>query len=372
MKKYFITIGIAAVFIFTLFASNGSAEKEELIQMAILLDTSNSMDGLINQAKSQLWKIVNELAIAKKNGKSPKLEVALYEYGKSSIPANEGYMRMILPLSTDLDTVSNELFKLTTNGGDEYCGMVIDSATRGLKWSSSAGDMKVIFIAGNEPFTQGGTDFVKSCKAAISKGIVVNTIFCGSYDEGVQTKWKEGADLADGKYINIDQNQQIVDVKAPQDEEIMKLGGELNKTYIAYGSGGREKKELQAEQDKNASTMGAGSVVQRSVAKASEQYNNAGWDLLDAVDSKSVNVEDMKADDLPAEMKGMGKQQRKEYVEKMMKKRTELQKKINSLNEERRKFVESEMKKNAEQNTLDSAIIKTVRKQAEDKSFKFK
>ena len=31
-----------------------------MIQLAILLDTSNSMDGLINQAKSELWTIVNE------------------------------------------------------------------------------------------------------------------------------------------------------------------------------------------------------------------------------------------------------------------------------------------------------------------------
>ncbi len=372
MKMNLTVIGIVSFLFFSLFALKAGAEKEELIQMAILLDTSNSMDGLINQAKSQLWKIVNELAIAKKNGKSPKLEVALYEYGKSSIPANEGYMRMILPLSTDLDAVSNELFKLTTNGGDEYCGQVIDSATKGLKWSSSTGDMKVIFIAGNEPFTQGGTDYVKSCKAAISKGIVVNTIFCGSYNEGVQTKWKDGADLADGKYINIDQNQVVADIKAPQDDQITKLGLELNKTYIAYGSAGKAKKEMQAEQDKNASSMGAGSLVQRSVAKASEQYSNAGWDLVDAADSKSVNIEEMKDEELPAEMKGMDKKQRREYIEKMTKKREELQKKINTLNEERRRYVEAEMKKNAEQNTLDSAIIKTVRKQAEDKNFKFK
>ncbi|RPI65426.1 MAG: hypothetical protein EHM44_00590, partial [Ignavibacteriales bacterium] len=36
--------------------------KNNSIQLALLLDTSNSMDGLIDQAKSQLWKIVNELA----------------------------------------------------------------------------------------------------------------------------------------------------------------------------------------------------------------------------------------------------------------------------------------------------------------------
>ncbi len=38
--------------------------KAPLIQLAILLDTSNSMDGLIAQAKTQLWQIVNELATA--------------------------------------------------------------------------------------------------------------------------------------------------------------------------------------------------------------------------------------------------------------------------------------------------------------------
>ena len=36
------------------------SEEPPRVQLALLLDTSNSMDGLIDQAKSQLWKIVNE------------------------------------------------------------------------------------------------------------------------------------------------------------------------------------------------------------------------------------------------------------------------------------------------------------------------
>ena len=36
-----------------------------------------------------------------------------------------------------------------------------------------------IFIAGNEPFTQGPVNYAESCKAAITKGIIVNTIHCG-------------------------------------------------------------------------------------------------------------------------------------------------------------------------------------------------
>jgi hypothetical protein len=48
------------------------------------------MSGLIDQAKTQLWSIVNDMTRAKMEGKRPQLRVALYEYGKSSIPASEG------------------------------------------------------------------------------------------------------------------------------------------------------------------------------------------------------------------------------------------------------------------------------------------
>ena len=55
------------------------------VQLAILLDTSNSMDGLIAQAKTELWTIVNKLAKSKRKGLRPRLEVALYEYGNSGL-----------------------------------------------------------------------------------------------------------------------------------------------------------------------------------------------------------------------------------------------------------------------------------------------
>jgi hypothetical protein len=370
IKKMFL-ITICGFMLVPLIGNMANADKKELIQMAILLDTSNSMDGLINQAKSQLWKIVNELATAKKNGKSPSLEVALLEYGNNNINAREGYIRMVLPLSGDLDAVSEKLFSLTTNGGDEYCGKVIESAVNGLQWNKSNDVLKVVFIAGNEPFTQGGVDYVKSCKNAVSKSIIVNTIFCGDHQEGITTKWKDGADIADGKYININQDETIAYIEAPQDKEIAKLGEELNRTYIAYGSGGQAKKARQAKEDSNAGSVSAEAVVQRSVSKASAQYNNADWDLLDAVKDKKVDLAKVEKEQLPDEMKGMSGKERNEYVEKQLKKREEVQKKINSLNEDRRKYVDKEMKKQSKDNTLDAAIIKTIREQAVKKNYKF-
>jgi hypothetical protein len=346
-------------------------EKDNLIQLAILLDASGSMDGLIEQTKSQIWKIVNELALAKKGGKNPEMEVALYIYGRDDISAKEGYLRMIVPLSTDLDKISEELFKITTNGGSEYCGKVIQTATEGLAWSKNNKNLKVIVIAGNEAFTQGDVDYKKACKAAITKGIIVNTIFCGNNQEGINTKWKDGADLADGKYMNIDQNQKIVHIDAPQDKEIVRLGEELNKTYIAYGSGGAAKKERQAAQDVKAKKMAPSVMVQRSVAKSSGQYRNKNWDLVDAEEEGALDVAEMKAEELPEEMKGMNAKERKKYVADMKKKRETLQTKIKKLNEDRRTYVAKERKKMAQDNTLDQAIIGAMKEQAKKRDFKF-
>jgi hypothetical protein len=353
------------------YAGEKDGPNEELIQVAILLDASNSMDGLIGQAKTQLWKIVNEFALAKRNGKTPRLEVAFYEYGKSSLPIAEGYIRQIVPLSTDLDRISDELFKLTTNGGDEYCGHVIRRAVDELSWSGSSRVMKAIFIAGNEAFTQGSVDYKKSCREAIAKGIVVNTIFCGSEREGINTKWKDGADLADGSFMNIDQNRAVVDIKAPQDSAIMALGRQLNATYIGYGSAGYARKELQEKQDRLAQSAAPAVMMQRSVAKASVSYENASWDLVDAKKEKKVDVARLEAEQLPEEMKAMKPQEREAYVEKKAAERAKLQSTISKLNEERRKYVAEEQKKTSADNTLDKAIISAVRKEAVKKGYRF-
>lgn len=369
LRKVFVFVFIfISLFSFNIFSQSSD---DSLIQMAILLDTSNSMDGLIDQAKSQLWKIVNELALSKKNGKSPKLEVALYEYGNDGLEKSDGYIRMVSPFTTDLDLISDKLFGLKTNGGDEYCGNVIKEAVDKLVWNKSNNILKLIFIAGNEPFNQGDVDYKKSCKSAITRGIMINTIFCGSAKEGVETFWKDGADLADGKYVNIDQNVQEVYVEAPQDKEIEKLNRDLNDTYVYYGKGGSEKKELQTRQDSNAMEMNKEAFIQRSITKSKEQYDNSSWDMVDAVKNEKLDIDKVKEDELSPEMKKMSKEERKDYIDKLIKKRSEIQTKIDKLNKERSIYIDKVKKEQSKDDTLDSAIIKSIKEQAKKKDYKF-
>lgn len=378
MKKMMITMCLTLIVV-TGFASPCNVcakepvetiEKKPLIQIAILLDTSGSMSGLIDQARTELWAIVNQFIFARKNGKVPELQVALFEYGKSSIPQKDGYIRMIVPLSTDLDKISEELFTLKTNGGSEYCGWVIKEATDLLQWSNSPDDLKVIFIAGNEPFTQGPLDYRQTCHGAISKGIIVNTIHCGSENDGINGKWKDGALLADGKYMNINHNNKIIHIQAPQDNEIAELNKKLNDTYVAYGKAGKEYYHRQAEQDKNAAAVSKEAMLQRTVAKSSLHYKNYQWDLVDAIQDDKVKIKDLKASDLPENMKNMSVKEKEAYIKNKAKQRTEIQQKIQKLNEKRKKYVEEEMKKQTKDNsTLGSAIIKAVDEQAKKRNF---
>lgn len=371
MKKIFLVSLISLLFLFSSNQHSVGAERPNRVQLAILLDTSGSMEGLIEQAKTQLWKMVNELARASKSGKSINLEVALFEYGKDSIPEDEGYLRMISSFTTDLDKISDELFKLRTNGGDEYCGEVIRSAVKNLKWSADNENLKIIFIAGNEPFTQGEINYKTSCNKASSKGIIVNTIFCGDYHEGISTKWKDGADLADGRYMNIDHNQKIVHIDAPQDKKLIELGTELNSTYIGYGSMGKAKKTMQEVQDENAMLIDSEVMVQRSVAKGSGQYRNSSWDLVDATTEGEVDIENLSENELPLEMQKMTMEERKKYVAEKVEKRELIQKEITELNEARRKYVAEKMLK-MDDITLDVVMVKAIKEQAEAKNFIFK
>lgn len=348
--------------------------KRPTVDVAILLDTSNSMDGLINQAKSQLWTIVQQFATAKKHGQTPMLRVALFEYGNMGLPASEGYIRQVVPLTDDLDKLSEALFGLTTNGGDEYCGQVIDVAVKSLDWSKEPNGYKAIFIAGNEPFTQGPVDYHSACKQAIERGVVVNTIHCGNSSEGVDGKWQDGAKLAEGESFNIDQDRAVVQIRCPQDEIIIRLNTELNKTYLWYGaeSDRREYSSNQVAQDANAEGMGRGVAAARAVAKSTSGYSNRNRDLVDTLREDKAILRKVKAAELPEPLQKMSADERDAYVKDMAAKRASVQQQIAKLSVERDAFLAQEQKRLADQSgdaTLGDAVVATIQKQLAKSGF---
>ncbi len=226
----------------------------------------------------------------------------------------------------------------------------------------------MIFIAGNEPFTQGKINYRDAASNAKEKGVVVNTIFCGDYNQGISSNWKEGAQLAYGDYMSINHNQQTVHIATPYDDQILQLNIKLNNTYIYYGQNGRKKMKIQKEQDSNASGYSKANAVSRTVTKGSHLYKNSTWDLVDAEEEiEDFSYDKLKEEDLPEYLRNKSADEIKTYVEVQRKNREEIQKGIETLNTKRKNYISNSETKNT--NALESAMIKAIKKQAKEKNY---
>lgn len=339
---------------------NPKKEDNNKIQVALLLDTSNSMDGLIDQAKSRLWNIVNTLTTLKYSGKTPDIEIALYEYGNDGLAQQANYIRQVTPLTSDLDLISEKLFALRTDGGNEYCGAVIQDAAKNLQWGAANKNMKLIYIAGNEAFNQGGINYKEAISDAMKNDIYVNTIFCGSSIEGINTFWKDGADFGKGKYFNIDSNRSIQYVSTPYDDEISKCNVKINTTYIGYGSKGSSKKMNQETQDRNAQGVSSANYAERAVSKSKAVYKNESWDLVDRVKQDPKAITKIKKEELPAELQNKSNAELEVIVTQKTKERETIQKEIGELAKKRQQYIDAEAKKTKSQDDLGKAINTSI------------
>jgi len=351
----------------TLFIDKKDKENN-LVKIALLLDTSNSMDGLINQAKAQLWDIVNQFSYAKcGKGYRPGLQIALYQYGNDGLSSREGYIQQVIGFSSDLDEISEKLFSLSTNGGEEFCGQVIQTSLRQLDWGKNPDNLKMIFIAGNEPFTQGKLNYRDAVTNAKEKDIIVNTIFCGNYQQGINTDWKMGATLTGGEYMAIDHNKRVVHIDTPYDDIIIKLNSKLNSTYISYGAAGSAKLRLQSRQDDNAMEMEEAVAVKRSVSKSSGMYNNSNWDLIDASEDEEFDVALIKKEELPKALRHKSNAELTSIIGEKKAERKRIQKEIKELNTKRENYISKHSKQ--EKGELENAMLKAIKSQAASKKF---
>jgi len=344
-----------------------TAEKKK-IQVAILLDVSNSMDGLINQAKSQLWNMVSVMGRASCNGETPNIEIALYEYGRSSNNSKDGYVKKISGFTSDLDMLSKHLFGLTTNGGDEYCGHVINNSLDELEWSSNAADYKVIFIAGNESFLQGAISYTLACAKAKEKGVIVNTVYCGNKTQGIAEHWNLGGECGNGSFTNINANAVEDDINTPYDSLLYSLNTQLNFTYIAYGRNGKEGyANLQQADVSNFRFKKAAGIKRIAVKSKKQLYSNSSWDMVDAYERDSTALVKVETATLPDSLKTKSKEALMEVIRSKSNERNAIQQEIAKVNTQREAFINAEKDKKgstpAEQ-TLETAIEKIIKEQA--------
>lgn len=334
------------------------AKSSPKIQVALLLDVSNSMDGLINQAKDQLWTMVKLLGKVQCNDANPKIEIGLYEYGRTTNNPQEGYVKQIEPFTSDLDRLYNSLYKLSTQGGDEYCGHVIKSSLDELSWDTAQNSYKAIFISGNESFLQGDISFTDACARARLKGVIVNTIYCGKRETGIQDSWNLGAQCGNGSFTNIDQDAKLIPIPTPYDTTLYALNTKLRNTLIPYGK--IPAYDTVPEYDVARLDKVIGYVVVRSDKNL---YNRNAWDLVDAAEKDSSIIEKVDMDILPDSLQKKSRTYIKQLVQSKFKERDKIRSEIKRLDALRDSFIKEARLAKDLPKTLESVIEKIIREQ---------
>ncbi len=342
-----------------------------IVELAICLDTSGSMDGLIENAKQKIWAIVNDLALAEP---TPLLRVALLTYGNDGHDSERGWVLVRSDFTEDLDLISRELFALTTNGGTELVARVIRTSVDTLAWTPGNSGLKLIVVAGNESAEQ-DTQYAAGdmAFAAITQGILVNTIYCGNPMDEIALGWKAVSLKADGQFAVIDHNDVGLAIETPFDGRLGELSVAINATYLPFGELGVMACENQSAQDRNAEGCNTWTAASRAQTKGGKLYSNAHWDLVDACKAADFDLSKVETKDLPEAMRALTLEERKAHIAAMAAKREAIQKDINEIGAQRMGFLEVEIAKlQAEgKESLDRVVRDAIRAQAVTKGLSF-
>jgi Mg-chelatase subunit ChlD len=340
--------------------------KKPRVEVVFCLDTTGSMGGLIEGAKTKIWAMANQIAAGKP---TPDLKVGLVAYRDKG----DEYVTRVIDLTDDLDAIHGELKKFKAQGGGdlpESVNKALDDSVNKVKWSKDKDVLKIIFLVGDAPPHMDYTDDVKypeTCKKAVERDIIINTVQCGN-DADCRKHWQEICRLSEGTYVQIAQEGGIVAIATPYDKDLGAINAELARSTVTYGDakvrGAGEAKKAEAEK-LSAAPGGVGPAADRA-GKIAKDGKVAAYDLIDAIKEKKVKLEDLKDDDLPDDLRKMKPEERKAHLAELEKKRDELTKKAGDLDKKRTEYLDKKLKedKKGGKDGFDTQVVEMLRKQA--------
>lgn len=396
---------IGTVLLSLLFAHSLYAKPSA--EIAILLDTSGSMQGLINQVRDGLWQTLNGLGEIKKEDEVAELRLALYEYGSGVVPAEQNYIQLLVPLTSDHTLVAEKLFATKATGSQEYSGQAIKQATEDLKFSLEGDDFRTIVIAGNETIHQGPTPPLEAAASALARGILVNSIFAGAAEyrprniggrfgggfgppqphptpnpapphgdpkpNPIFLEWRELAFNGGGKVLNIDHNNVIPHIPSPYDDDIIKKTEAISDTYLPYGKDGQTQYNRMRNIDRQVRGSGNGSYIGWGDYRSGHfgQANYSTWDLVSAYREKKLDLNMVSNAHLPASLRGLPNEVKLKKIVEMNAKRKGLEDEISELRKKRQVHVDKirGTLSNDQQDNFIQAIKKILVEQLQEKGF---
>jgi Mg-chelatase subunit ChlD len=335
------------------------------VDLVFALDTTGSMSGLIEGAKTKIWSIASFVARAQP---TPDVRVGLVAYRD----IGDEYVTRVYDLDTDLDRVYRRLLSFRADGGGdtpEHVARALDEAVHKMSWSASGPNaVRLIYLVGDAPphlDYQDGYDYAKAARAAATKGIQVHAIRCGN-DPDTATYWRRIAALGHGEFLTIDQNGGMRERRTPYDDELARLHDELDDTVVAYGAtGGATRAAIAAAAAAPVSVKAerAGFLSLKSASSAAMSD-----DLVGGVASGHVDLDRLAPADMPKSIAALAPAERKDALKKRGERREELLHKIAGVSSAREEY----LRKSPEKPTgFDGEVQKTVERAGAAAGLKF-
>lgn len=333
----------------------------ETLEMVFVLDTTGSMGGLLEGAKQKIWSIINEVM---QRQSRPNVRAGLIAYRDRG----DAYVTQVLPLTGDLDKVYMTLTNLEAAGGGDTPEDVQRALTEAVSkagWSDARQKVaQIIFLVGDAPpqTYSNEPDVLATTARAVRKNMIVNTIQCG---DAVETRrvWQEIAQRGQGKYFAIAQNGGVQTINTPYDVKLAELGGKIGETYLAYGAEKDEKMQVQILTESNMAAANSNTArADRALNKAINK-NAYSDDLLQDIENGQTKLENVKAEDLPADLQKLSETERRAEIEKRLAARKQIRQEILSLSKQRETFIADERKKAGKQTGFDAAVAEALSEQ---------
>ncbi len=344
-----------------------SSDPKGRIEVVFVVDTTGSMAGFISAAKEKIWSIATTLS---KSEPAPEIRIGLLGYRDRG----DEYVTKLTPLSTDLDGIYRELMAFQADGGNdapESVNQALHEAVHNIGWSTDKSVCRIIYLVGDAPPHMDYDDDVpyrSTCLLAAEKGILINTIQCGSMAETTPV-WSEIADNGKGVYAAIEQQGGAITPETPFDAKLAELSQRLDATRIYYGdSSAREKQGVQwRNQARIYEDASVRSLAQRAVfnCTSSGLCNFAGHQELvtDVLGGKTL-LKDLDVSELPEELHGKTPDELEALILSKDAERRSLQKEVLDIGEQRGKWLVEELKREGkEPPELDRIIFDSIRTQ---------
>jgi uncharacterized protein YegL len=365
MNRFF-TIAAASIGLLASASLPAMARAKPIVEIAFVLDTTGSMDGLIEGAKKKIWSIATSIA---DDNPDAELRMAIVAYRD----IGDDYVTKTFPLTDDIQDLYGDLLAFRAAGGGDWPESVneaLDVAVTKLKWGQGRKDTRIIFLVGDAPphmdYRQ-DRKYKAVIKDARARDIIVNAVQAGTAEDTTRV-WRSIAQLGEGEFIPIPQDGgQVLVVITPYDDDIRQLQIEIDQTVMPYGrreqqDSVRQKMETRQSAPAPSSADNSSYVLKKS--KGRDVVTGSG-DLVSDLEQGRVQLDAIADKELPEVLAKLPAAGRTAKLKEMADKRGALSTRMAELVKQRDGYI---AKKSAERGTedgdsFDRKVAETLRAQ---------